>query len=197
MNYLTSYFLCSAKAHPEMQEAIDIMKNNSRGKLWLTGGFVYRNIAHSVFGIPKPDVDLDFIVEIPVKDFKLPPGWTVEKNRFGNPKFVNGNKKIDYVPLNTVYSINYREIEPTIENYLTGTPLTIQSVAYDVFANKIIVGPKFMNALTNQIVEVQNLHLAEYSAEQKKTTLNEMIQKKADELQFTAVFPEVDIKPII
>jgi hypothetical protein len=189
MKDLTPYFLAATKDCKELEEAIDIIKKNSSGRIWLIGGFVYRNIASQIYGIPRPEVDLDFVVEIPAETFNLPSGWTIETNRFGNPKFVNGNKKIDYVPINTLYSIKYRELEPSIENYLSGTPLTIQSIVYDIYKSKIIVGEKFMGALTHKVVEVQNLYLAEYSAQQKETTLKKMIRKKANSLQFRAVFP--------
>ena len=136
----------------------------------------------------KPEVDLDFVVEYPVSDFDLPDGWRVDKNRFGNPKLISGRKQIDYVPLEKIYSILQRQIEPTIENYLTGVPLNVQSVAYDI-NEKRVIGEIGINALLRRVVEVNDLFFAEYAAQKKGKSLREMIQEKADELSFTPIFP--------
>ena len=114
----------------EYHEALGVVSKNSSGKIWLIGGFVYRTIASQLYGLPKPEVDLDFIVKESVEEFDLPEGWIVKRNRFGNPKFVNGNKQIDYVPLDNIHSILYRGLEPTIENFLSGNPLTVQALAF-------------------------------------------------------------------
>jgi hypothetical protein len=185
----TPIFLSGAQGCKEFTEALDIVRKNSTGKIWLIGGFVYRTIANQLYGAPKPDVDLDFIVEIPVQEFNMPVDWKIYRNSFGNPKLVNGKKQIDYVPLRNVYSILQRNIEPTIENFLTGAPLTIQSIVYDVNANNVI-GNIGINALQKRIVEINNLFFAEYAAQRKNKSLRAMIQEKADRLGFTPVFPD-------
>ncbi len=190
---ITQAFLSGVKDCEEFSEALEIVKKNSSGKIWLIGGFVYRIIASQLYGLPKPEVDLDFIVQTPVLEFNLPNGWMLERNRFGNPKLVNGKKQIDYVPLEKIHSILQRQIEPTIENYLTGVPLTVQSVAYDFYENRVI-GEVGINALKRKVVEVNDLPFAEYAARKKKQSLQEMIKEKAEGLGFTPIFPEP--KPI-
>ena len=185
---LTQAFLSGVKDCEEFPEALKIVKRNSSGKIWLIGGFVYRTIAGQLYGLPKPEVDLDFVVEYSLFDFDLPSGWRADKNRFGNPKLVNGKKQIDYVPLGNIYSILQRQIEPTIENYLTGVPLTVQSVAYDVNENRII-GEIGIDALQRRVVEVNDLLFAEYAANKKNKSLQAMIEDKADGLGFTPIFP--------
>jgi len=186
---ITQAFLSGVKDCEEFSEALEIVKKNSSGKIWLIGGFVYRTIASQLYGLPKPEVDLDFIVEYPVSDFDLPSGWRADKNRFGNPKLVNGKKQIDYVPLGNIYSILQRQIEPTIENFLTGVPLTVQSVAYDINENRVI-GEIGIDALQRKVVEANDLPFAEYAAKKKNKSLQAMIQEKADGLGFTPIFPE-------
>lgn len=186
---ITKLFLAGVKGCKEFSDAREIVKRNSSGKIWLIGGFVYRTIASQLYGLPKPEVDLDFIVEYPVSDFNLPSGWKVDRNRFGNPKLVNGKKQIDYVPLGNIYSILQRQMEPTIENFLTGVPLTVQSVAYDVNENKVI-GEIGLNALQRKVVKANDLYFAEYAAKKKGKSLQLMIQEKAGELGFTSIFPE-------
>src|SRR3989338_7734962 len=110
---ITEYFLSGVKDCQEFTEALEIVRRNSSVKIWLIGGFVYRTIASQLYGLPKPEVDLDFVVEVPVQEFDLPNGWRADINRFGNPKLVNGKKQIDYVPLKNIYSILQRQVEPT------------------------------------------------------------------------------------
>ncbi len=184
----TQAFVSGARECEDFLEAVDIIKGNSSGKAWLVGGFVYRTIASQLYGLSNPIVDFDFIIQDSINDFNLPPGWRVIINAYGNPKFVNGKKKIDYVPLSSVYSILRRQVEPTIENYLTGVPLTIQSIAYDVDEEKVI-GEIGINAVQKRVVGVNNLPLAEYAAKRKNKSLRAMIQEKADGLGFTPIFP--------
>jgi len=185
---VTEAFLSGVKDCEEFIEALDIVKKNSSGGVWLIGGFVYRTIASQLYKSLKPEVDLDFIVENPVSDFNLPTDWRVDTNHFGNPKLVNGKKQIDYVPLRNIYSILKRQVKPTIENYLTGVPLTIQSIAYDVYENKVI-GEIGINALQRRVVEINDLFFAEYAAQKKDLSVQEMIQEKAKSLGFTPIFP--------
>lgn len=186
---ITEIFLSGAKDREEFPEALEIVKNNSSGNIWLIGGFVYRTIASQLYGLPKPEVDLDFVVEYPVSYFNLPSGWKVDRNRFGNPKLVNGKKQIDFVPLKNIYSIIQRQLEATIENYLTGVPLTVQSIAYDLTKNKVI-GEIGITALQRKIVKVNDIYFAKYAAKKKNKSLQSMIQEKAEGLGFTPIFPE-------
>lgn len=191
---ITQIFLSGIKNCEEFKEAIDIVKKNSSGKIWLIGGFVYRTIAGQLYGLPKPRVDLDFVIENPVPDFDLPNGWKVGINRFGNPKLVNRKKQIDYVPLKNIYSIRQRQIKPTIKNYLTGVPLTIQSIAFDVRENRII-GEIGIDALRRRVVGINDLFFAKYAAQKKNKSLRVMIQEKADDLGFTPIFPKRKSRP--
>jgi len=185
----TKAFLSGIKDCPEFNEALNILKRNSTGKIWLIGGFVYRTIANQLYGSIRPKIDLDFIIENPVKEFDLPNGWGVKTSCFGNPKLVNKEKQIDYVPLNNIYSILYRKLEPSIENFLSGVPLTIQSVVYDVYVERII-GETGIKALKNKMIEVNDLHFAKYAAQKKGKSLRNMIQEKAEDLKFSYVLPK-------
>lgn len=149
---------------------------------------VFRTLASQIYGSQKPEADLDFIVENVSSQIVLPDGWENRKNRFGNPKFINGEKQIDFVPLDNVYSITSRELEPTIENFLSGTPLTIQAVVYNITSNRL-TGEKGLDAIQRKIVEVNNLSFAEYAAQKKGKSLNQYMQEKAEELGFRVVLP--------
>lgn len=183
---ITKAFLAGARECPEFQEAIDVVRQNSIGNFWLVGGFVYRTLAHKMYGAPKPVVDLDFVVETPVKRPFLPCGWTMGINGFGNPKFVNGGRSIDYVPLEKVFSIRHRRLKPTMANFFSGVPLNVQSIAYDVNANQVI-GETGIDGVVGQYVAVYDLFFAEYAAKKKRKTVEQMLREKAESLGFRAV----------
>jgi len=184
---LTNAFLSGAQKSNEFSEALDIISNNSSGNIWLIGGYVYRTIASELYGLKTPFVDLDFIVESPSSDFNLPKGWNVLYNRYDGPKLVNGSKEIDIVPLDDIHSIINRNLEPTIKNYLTGTPLTIQSIAYDILNNRVI-GNIGINAIKEKTIGILNLHFALYASQKKGKSLDTYILDKAKDLKFTPTF---------
>ncbi|MDA3836970.1 MAG: hypothetical protein PF542_05075 [Nanoarchaeota archaeon] len=188
---LTNKFLIEAEKYPEFDEALEIVNNNSNGNVWLIGGFIYRNIVASLYGIEKPIIDLDFIVEDPIDKFDLPKNWIVSKNRFGNPKLINEieNKSIDLVPLDNIYSMLYNNLEPTIGNYLKGVPLTIQSMVYDV-KNKQIIGDIGIKSIKNKLVEVNDLHFGQYAASKKGKSLSQYIIGMAKTLNFNYKLPD-------
>ena len=171
------------------QEALHIVQLNSRGKIWLIGGFVYRTLAHLQYDTQKPAVDLDFIVEHPTITRTLPEGWTEQKNRFGNPKWINGNQQIDYVPLTNIYMLQTRGLEPTIDNFLAHTPLSIQAIVFNI-GEKKLQGERGLDALRRKVVEVLDLDMAKYAASKKGKSINEYILTLAENLGFTPIFPE-------
>lgn len=185
---LTKHFRYAVKNSAEFNESVSLVKNNCQGEAWLIGGFVFRNIADSLYGTGKPEVDLDFIVANPLKDIDLPRGWHKGLNRYGNPKLTKEDGiSIDFVPLQSVHSIVRRELLATIENFLTGTPLTIQSIAYDINEHKII-GDIGAEALVSKTVAVNNMEQAEIYAQKKEKSVSDIIQEKAKELGFQSVF---------
>ena len=72
----TKLFLDGINTCAEFHEAITIVKSNSKGKVWLIGGSIYRTIANQLYNVQKPSVDFDFIIE---KGFaEVPPKKCVE-----------------------------------------------------------------------------------------------------------------------
>ena len=170
----------------QAQQAIDIVRRNSEGKIWIIGRFVYKSLATKLYGKPAAQSkDYDFIVEQPNSQIVLPDGWTRTLNHFGNPKFV-GDFQIDFVPLKMVYSILKRKFPPSIENYLNGTPLNIQSIAYDIAEEKVI-GDVGISALERRVVAVNNSDMAKDIAWVFCRGVDEMIKEKAEELDFKAM----------
>ncbi|PIN81013.1 hypothetical protein COV11_02830 [Candidatus Woesearchaeota archaeon CG10_big_fil_rev_8_21_14_0_10_30_7] len=164
-------------------QALDLVRLNAKGKIWLIGGFLYRSLASKLYDLPSPDCDLDFIVEEPAIIY-LSNGWVGTVNKYGNPKLNRENVSVDYVPLNTVQSIIKRDLSPTIENYLTGTPLTIQSIAYDVKERRII-GEQGIKSLLDRVVAINNVEQALIYSQRKNKSIDLILKEKADSLKFT------------
>ncbi len=187
MNYL-DIFLKEADKHPEFKEAKEIVEKNSEGNVWLIGGFVYRNIVSELYGTEKPKIDLDFIVEKPIKKFNLPEDWFISKSRMGSPKLVGPNFDIDFVPLDNLYSVKMFNLEPTIETFLSTTPLNVQSIAYDMDNNKLI-GEKGIWAIKNKlIIPTENKQIRDYVKEKKEMPFLDYLKKYAQELNFNYNF---------
>lgn len=190
MTNLSRHFYDAVKDSVEFNESISLVKTNCQGSAWLIGGFVFRNIADNLYGTGKPEVDLDFIVDRPLDDMVLPGNWRKSFNRYGNPKLVKKNgTSIDFVPIQNVHSIVRRELPATIENFLTGTPLTVQSLAYDINKHEVI-GEIGTEALISKTVAVNDTQQAEIYARKKKKTVSDIIQEKASELRFQPVLTE-------
>jgi hypothetical protein len=183
MNYL-DIFLEEANKYSEFKKAKDIVRKNSDENVWLIGGFIYRNIVAGLYGIEKPEVDLDFIVKKSKKKWNLPEDWKVTVSRMGSPKFIGPNFDIDFVPLNNLYSAKKFNLAPTIETFLSTTPLNVQSIVYDVNNNKLI-GEKGIWAIKNKlIIPTENKQIREYVEEKKEMPFLDYLKKYAKELNF-------------
>jgi hypothetical protein len=154
-------------------------------RIFLMGGMVYRSIIASLYGTRRPDVDFDFIVD------QLPsridvPGWNVIMNRYNHPKLSKGELVVDIAPFHSMTSIVRRNLLPNAENYLTGTPLNIQSILYS-FNDDIIIGDIGKQALLEKAVKVNDREEAGLAAMKKGLTLRQMIEQKAKSTGFTPV----------
>jgi len=166
--------------------AYDIVRRNSNGKIWLIGGALSRNLNQLIHGTVQHSFDFDFVVEESSDEIKLPEGWEIKKNKFGNPKFVKNDMSIDFVPIKTFESLVKDNLDPTIENVLARVPFTIQALAYDTEERRII-GDVGIKDFENKVFEVNDLDQAKILAEKKGVKLNELILKKAESMGFRAV----------
>lgn len=187
MNDLERYYVFASANSPEYQEALKIINLNSTGKVWLIGGFLFRTIARELYGTAKPEVDLDFIIEKPLSNIELPSSWEISINHFGNTKLSGPHFSVDFIPLNNIFSIQERNLLPTIENFLTGVPLTVQSLAFEVQANHL-QGEAGIEALKTKTVGVNNKEQAASYAERCRTTVEAYIRDKAVSLGFNPTY---------
>ena len=167
------------------QEVLSLVKTNSKGKIWIIGGFIYRNIVAQINNTAPYNYDMDFIVEKKNKTLKKVAGWRIENNSYNNPNYVTDSHKMSFTDMKKAVRISGMA-KPTIDNFILDTPLNIQSIAYDLKNNKLI-GEKGIRALADRIIAVNHLEQAGFYAQRKNKTLNELINEKAHELGFKAI----------
>ncbi len=168
---------------PNFPEILEIVKSNTRGKIWAVGGFIFRNLAAALYGTPAAAKDYDFLVEKLLKVGRLGPGWHITSNTFGGPKIQKDDLNIDIVPLNKLFVVIRQGLKPTIDTFLNSTSLTIQSIAYDLDQNKL-VGDVGINALLTKTVDINNEELLSFYLSKKKITLEQYIKDKVTDLGF-------------
>ncbi len=181
----TTLFLDAIKDNHIFEEARDVVRMNSMGTLYLIGGFVFRNIARALYGTSLGDYDFDFIVPRLHDELVVPKGWSLQRNSFGNPKFIKGDIEVDCVPLNNVHWIERNGLEEKIENFLSGVPLTVQSIAYDL-ARKEVFGDVGIDAIRKRTVAVHSIPEAKNYCKLKGISVDELVTQKARSLKFVA-----------
>ncbi len=167
---------------PIFLEVLDLVKQNSRGKIWLIGGYLYRNLWNALYKGQVYDYDIDFIVEEKSNILKDIPNWKIEVNSYGNPNYVRKENKMSFTDISKVIRISGQKIQ-TIEKFIEETPLNIQSIAYDLENNNII-GEKGINALISKNIAVNNLGQAEFYANKKGKKIEDILKEKISELNF-------------
>ena len=184
---LAQYFVNGMKENNSLLTALEIINKNCEGNKWLIGGSVYKTIINKYYGIPFKSCDCDFVVEHVANELILPAEWVCKNNKYGNPKLLFKDISMDIIPINKLHSIIQRELTPTIENYLTGTPFTIQSIAYDFTANKVI-GSIGINAILSKTVRINNYDEAKHDADLRSKSIIDLIKEKAKDIGFMPVY---------
>lgn len=165
------------------QDIVSIVDKLSEGRVWIIGGTVYRNIAHAWYGLEAGKKDFDFIVER-LSNVEALPGWQITTTRFGSPRMKSRELSIDIIPLQDVVNIKKKNLPVTIDSYINTTPLTIQSIAYDL-SKKELIGDVGINALKTRTVGVHDYEIAKSYADQLGITVNDLVLEKANSLGFT------------
>ncbi|MDP3999419.1 MAG: hypothetical protein Q8P76_02400 [bacterium] len=137
-------------------EALRIIRKNSNGAIWLIGSGVYKTLLNLLYNNHYVIKDWDFIVEKITTPLKLENGWVAGETKHGNPKLKKDGLVMDLIALNNIHSITKRGLEPDIKHYLSGVPLTIQSIAFNV-DQKILIGEAGIESLLNKTIGINNL----------------------------------------
>lgn len=167
-------------------ETLEIVQKNAVGSVWLVGGAVSRLILQRMDGKRQEKFDFDFVCDKLATPLTVPTGWSVSHNKFDNPTFSKGQIEIDIWPINTHTFIQRNKLSPTINNYLKGVPFTVQSIAYNVKTEELM-GKNGINAIKNRKVGVNNITTARILAQNKGTTIDEVMKKKASSIGLTVI----------
>jgi hypothetical protein len=108
-------------------------------------------IASHLYGVKYTNKDVDFIVDGEFDPKKLPPDWRQNVNTYGNYKLYKNPLLIDVIPLSNIHSILRRNLSASIENYLSRTPLDVQTLVYDI-RRRVLVGEIGINAIKRKTV---------------------------------------------
>jgi hypothetical protein len=171
--------------NPTFQEILNLVRQNSKGKIWVIGGFVYRNLVAALYGGEIYDYDIDFIVDEKNEVLKEVLGWRIEFNSYGNPNYVCDSNKMSFTDIHKAIRVLGMP-SPTIDDFLKGTPLNVQSIAYDIIENKMI-GEIGKAAIARRELAVNDFAQANFYANRKKKKLEEILREKANELGFGLV----------
>ena len=175
-------------------DALAIVKANSSGKIWLTGSYLYRLLASYLYpqGMDlrywRFSTPMDFMVDTFV-ELRIPEGWGKSSSVEGNTAFFRKESSVPafyILPLANVPSIRATGAEVTIENYLREAPLTVQSLAYDIYQQRLL-GEVGIRALLEKSVGVHHVEAASYYAQRKGQPIDEIITQKVQQLGFTPV----------
>jgi len=193
------------KTYPEFSDISEIARRNSRamgrpgeGRIWIMGGFVYRPIIKSIYPelkVSEPSqIDIDFLIERgpASQDLYVPKGWDKKITESGYLYLEKEKIRIDLNYLFSFHSIITRHIRPRFKYFFTGTPLDIQSIAYDLTDKNVgVKGQRGIEAIKNKIVRINNLEEAKFEALKRGIGLEDLVIQKAKELDFN-----YDLTPI-
>lgn len=172
---------------PFFIEDLELVRQNSKGKIWLMGGFLYKNLASFLYGGTAYNYDIDFIVEERNDALKEILGWKIETNSYGVQNYIREGHRMSFTDIKKVIRVSGLN-NPSIEEIVDGTPLNVQAMAYSL-DDQIIIGEKGIAALNSKIVKVNSRNEAEFYAERKGKKLVDIIIEKAKELNFDYELP--------
>lgn len=139
----------------EYVEALGIVKKRSSGKIWLIGSGIYKTLINIFYDAKHKIKDWDFIVEN-IKDvIEVEDGLEICENNHGNAKINKNGLFIDLIPLNNIHRIKERNLDPSINNYLSSAPFSIQAMAFDVDSHELW-GKNGLVSILNKTIEVNN-----------------------------------------
>lgn len=185
MNY-ESLFLRGMKLDENFIKAFAFANKHKKGKLYVIGGAVYKTIITQLHGISIQVKDYDFLAdsfsEIHEKD--LPYLWKLGQTSFGSPHIYCGNAlKVDLISLEKYDPLYKREHPATADDFLSEVPLTIQSIAFDVKASKLI-GKIGIDSIEKELVLVNNGEALNKYVAKKNFTAQDYIERKAKSIGF-------------
>ncbi len=143
-------------------EAVRIARKHGSGRIWLIGSGVYKTLLNVLYGSSHAIKDWDFIVERISAPLKAESGWTAGMTKYGNPKLKKDSLAVDLIPLNNIHSIKQRGLKADIAHFLSGTPFTIQSLAFDI-AGHALLGEAGIASILTRTAGINNQEEYDYA----------------------------------
>ena len=177
---LSSIFSQCLEENLDYAEALETVRKNSMGRIWLISGAVFRTLLQKLYGHDSKIPDWDFMTEGITDQICVADGWEVGKNKFNNPRLKKEAVVIDLMPLGNFERFKIRGLEATIENYLLTAPLTIQAIAYDT-ESETLLGEMGIKSITERTVAVNDEREFFYFAKRKGFERTQLLLKVAEE----------------
>ncbi|RJQ19365.1 hypothetical protein C4580_05515 [Candidatus Woesearchaeota archaeon] len=172
----------------QYHDCLALLKPILIGQVDLIGGTVYGTLAKTIHGTSCTHKDFDFLVD-GIKEPLAFSGFKTGMSRLGNPRLTGPDIMIDLLLITNVHSIHRRGLAPSRENYLSGVPLTVQSIAYDTVEGRLI-GEVGISSVLEKTVGANNPEEAEFEAQRKGFgRVEEYIDSIAEKLGFTPIYP--------
>lgn len=190
------------------EEVYDIAKSNSKGRVWLVGGKVYRTLAEILHGVSvgAASCDYDFITTYTTWFNHIPGKWYVTFNtEYGeslfNPYtsekcenawryFKEGRQVLDLMTFKRATQAGH---PANLDGYFKSVPLNVQAVALDIDGRQLL-GPG-VEAICRKIVSVNNREQAEGAANRAAISIDQFVEARARSLGFSAKSFAI-IKPV-
>ena len=173
----------------KFQEALVLVRKNTTGKIFLTGGYLYNYL---LFGNTKRAEDIDFLItENLNKKIILPKEWKIKINTFNHPCFIKKDMKIDPVQLRKHSFIIKEKMKPTVKSYLKSTPLNLGAIVWDTEKNKLY-GGKGLKAIKEKQIKIHNKKAAEHLCKifKNKKSPESLVKDKAKQLELGFKLPK-------
>lgn len=185
---LTKIFLSRANRDTRFQIARSLIERSCADAYWVCGGFVYRTLSQALHGYGGriPDIDIMTAPLFPLS--AVTADWNIVKNHFGGPKLIHqSGLRLDVWQLRKLHYAKRTGLRPTLNVFLRGVPLSIQSIAYDARRN-ILIGKAGIRSLLQRTVGVNNRREMLHHCERYGIKPREYIEQKAASLRFSPIY---------
>jgi hypothetical protein len=180
------------------EEVYDIAKGNSKSKLWLVGGKVYRTLAEILYKseVGASKCDYDFITAQTTWFNHIPGKWYVTINdEYGETRlnpymstrlehawryWKGGRQVLDLMTFNRATQAGQ---PANLDGYFWSVPLDVQAIALDIEGRQL-VGPG-IEAVTKRTVGINNPKQAADAAKRAGLSLDLFVEARAHSLGFT------------
>jgi hypothetical protein len=182
----------------QWNEIHDVAKSNARGKIWLTGGKVYRTLAEILFNVPvhANTCDHDFVTAASTWFKHTPSQWMVKINGdygsdYHDPwtmltsdhvwRFSRSSRHVfDLMTFKRVTQVGF---PATLDGYFQSVPLDVQAVALDLEERQLL-GPG-LRAICRKTIGVNNAVEVKSAAKKASISPQQFLEARSLSLGFT------------